>query len=614
MESKKPKQRKTSHSHNHLFQQVSPVADESMEQNKASMDASYSSIGSLQSDAVLTRKSSFLANATTLQPPSSSNATPNSVPVSNRPPRARRRKEAHPNKMLFFILKSFAYLGPLGFMGNILYFTIHMHSADYHLNFHAMHPLSAISQSLHHRLTAMGLEESPSEGRVVSGKVVLRQLEQRIQASFQECGGNPKSALALSQQLLRSSVNDERNHLRHGKNNYSHLPPFGILQDLQAHSDDINATVSCQIPQRGINACKDDHYSIVVLFHGVHNFRPLFMNLLTWLTYPNIKSITVVMPHADWTYEQQSVMDSKYKNRIQTWHGNAQHKVSMIGLPEHVDTKDTDSNGKFSPQRLLSRGMDKLAGSNAILFVDGTVLWNGNKRGIQAGFNLWKQNPHAIIAAQNLEAENPTATLLNCEDHSFYYDPESLLASFCPNADPPLPTNLQSLHQQYQNIIDLNGVFVHKGLLCLIQRSPLATIVGQTIWSSLLLDNGSTASTTTTFVTLRSVLALLLQQITATPPLLYPASITRPKNETKHYNTNWHYMPSKKEQTEKEQRRHDNTQIQKDVLVAMLSYFGSGLAANAQDGLKPYWCASNKNSWENVFYAEDIPWLLESKC
>ena len=199
-------------------------------------------------------------------------------------PRIRRRKTGSSNNwILFGILRSFAILGPLAFSANIIYFTFYMHRTDYHLNFHELHPLSALSKSVHHRLTAMGLEQR-EVGVVLSGTAVLKRLQQRVKSSWNECGNTPKSATALTVNLQQQlQPPKSHNNLRHSGGDS--LSPFGILEELEHYfnSEEVNATQKCQIPQRGMTACNIDSFSIVVTFQGEHNFRPLFMNLLSWL-------------------------------------------------------------------------------------------------------------------------------------------------------------------------------------------------------------------------------------------------------------------------------------------------------------------------------------------
>ena len=533
-------------------------------------------------------------------------------PTNHRP---RRRNPKANNWLLFGILKGFAILGPIGFACNIIYFTIYMHQSDYHLNFHELHPLSTFSKSLHHRLTAMGLERSDGLSPVVlSGSDVLKGLQQRVKRSWNECGGTPRSALALTKQYQHQEAQQQQqqekrnSNLRGPSEDDYILPPFGFLKELDQFfkqpPSEVNATQQCQIPQRGMASCDEEGYSIVVTFQGANNFRPLFMNLLSWLTYPAVTDILVLMPHADWSFEGQTVMDTKYKNRIQAWHTSKDHKVNMLGLPQTLDPTG-DPTSKFSVHSLLTRSMEKI-GSKAVLFMDGATLWDGNQRGLEAGFELWKQNPHGLIATHKLDVEKPT-TDYDCESQSSDHDRDSLWGSFCEDGAPAIPKDLDLLYEQYQNILDLHGVFVHRDMLCLIQRPPLSTILTQKVWPKL--DDNS--DPVITLVYLRSMLAMMLQNIAGTPPLLFPARIARPQNETKNINNNWHYLSSVKERDDYEANMIKDKLIQQSVIFSILGYFGAGLAEDARDGVAPYWCSSSKQGAEDVFLMSDIAWLQE---
>ena len=362
----------------------------------------------------------------------------------------------------------------------------------------------------------------------------------------------------------------------------------------------------CQIPQPGgpSLACNVTSYSMVVTFQGHDNFRPLFMNLLSWLTYAAVADIVVLMPHDDWRYEGQTVMDAKYKSRIKSWHETKRHKVSMIGLPAKLEP---DPGSKFSLASVLKRATNKLS-SKAILFMDGSTLWPGNNRGIQAGFELWKQNPYGLIAPNNInnnynryDNRSPTSPMIcppqqqpsssSSQITTTTADLDSMWSSFCQVSDGTIPNDITALHQQYQNILDMNGVFLHKDMLCLIQQPPISTILVQDFGPSLPVqeaddknkddnrDNNRQAAAT--MVSIRSMVAVTLLQISGSPPLLFPARIARPRNETKNYNDNWHYLPPPQEAEAMARMIRNNTITQQTALLSMLGYFGTGLASSS---------------------------------
>jgi len=587
------------------------------------------------------------------------------APASNSPAailqrkRQRKQQKRHSNWCLFGILRIFAIVGPLGFVANIIYFQLYLHQTDLHIDFqNELHPLYEFSKSLgdrveHYRqelngelrssskagsnknrkmMSGKGPRSTGSKSLVISGRELLEQLDAQVQNSWTQCGSSVKSALALTKQLQ----NIPPSQLRSANNDNNKLTPFEWRNVVGKYLKDNPITPNekeadpegqqqqltpqqCKIPQRGSVECSVQTYSIVVIFQGELNFRPLFMNLLSWVTYSAVADILVLMPHADWTFEGQTTMDAKYKKRIQSWHETNDHKVSMLGLPPHLDP---DPISKFNLQTLFRRAMKKIS-SQAILFMDGSVLWEGNDRGINVGLELWIQNPHGLVATHNLEAfddakRQQQMASLTCPKDQVTSNLDVLWSSFCAESG-GIPGDSDALHQQYQSILDLNGVFIHRDMLCLIQQPPLSDTLVQDIWPAL--DDGGDAHATAVYV--RSMLATVLLLISGTPPLLFPAWIARPRNETKHYNSNWHYLPPIKEARAMEMLVANNTLTQQTALVSMLGYFGSGLTStpathnsHANDGVIPYWCASNKHV-DEVFFAKDIPWMPENgggKC
>jgi hypothetical protein len=176
-----------------------------------------------------------------------------------------------------------------------------------------------------------------------------------------------------------------------------------------------------------------------------------------------------------------------------------------------------------------------------------------------------------------------------------------------------IPKYISALHQQYQNILDMNGVFLHRGMLCLLQQPPLSDILVKSVWR--VLDNSTSLSVTLAIT--RTILATALLQLSGRPPLLFPSRIAPPTNETKAYNDNWHYLMTRKETERLDAIAATYKLVQQSVLVSLLGFFGTGLAANAQSSeVAPYWCASQKKV-DDVFFMSDMPWddgNRQSKC
>lgn len=581
--------------------------------------------------------------------------------VSTTPASPQQRKKRKTNWVLFAILRCFAILGPIGFTLNIFYFQFYVQSSHtLPKNNGLKHPFEVITSSFHERAdqhhrrkdtaederritekddssinsavadeNANGKESGSTKDRpvadedeavkkdssaasdaekivttppIMSSMQVLSRMQSHSTAGWEACGKSAKSTVALTKRLQ----NEPQNNLRANGNKEGVLEPFALrlsieehLKELQhADADENTAAQQCWIPQRGTLDCDADSYSIIVTFEGQKNFRPLFMNLLAWLTYPYISDIVVLMPHADWATEQHTTMDAKYKERIKTWHADKNHKVFMIGLPNQIEE---DPSSKHSFQTLLKKVMVRVK-SDVVLFMDGSIIWDGNNRGLTAGFELWKQNTHGMVAAHKLHTGAPESM---CQP-----SPGKLWTPFCESGASKLPADLDILHWQYQNILDLNGVFVHKGMLCLLGQDPLSSILRKNVWNTL--DDKTDPQKT--FAYTRAIVAIAMLQIAGGPPLLFPPTIARPSNETKDYNNNWHFLPHIREIEHFEEVTANNTVVQKKTLLSLLGYFGNALVANANEGdMAPYWCTAKKEV-EGVFFITDIPWMEETKC
>ncbi|CAB9518821.1 expressed unknown protein [Seminavis robusta] len=563
------------------------------------------------------RQSSNLSPKPSRSPGSFSH--PGSVPTS---PIARRRKSNNKSGAAIFVfLRALSILGPLGFLGNIVYFQFYFPYNDQEGNSELVHGFSISFkgglQRVHSYIDPHGrkmtgrdditddfTENNNNLPEVLSGTAVLHRLQKQAAFSWKECGSSSRATVALAKQL-----SGNQGQLR--ATSETLLEPFELkdtllqlqtgkrrrLQEANNTSSSNGGIEQCQVPQPGSLECQESTYAMIVTFQGECNFRQLFMNLLAFLTFPSVSDIIVLMPHDDWGFEEHSTVDVKYKERLKAWHNDKQHKVWMIGLPQTL----TDE-GKYSFDFIVHKVMVRLGSAKAILFMDGSTLWNGNLRGIHAGFELWKQHPHALVAAAAAPSKQE-----DCPQGSS----SSSWAAFCQSSSSPIPNEMNKLHHQYQNVLDMNGVFVHRDLLCLLRQPPLSTILIQSVWR--VLDDYRSDQSTSAYI--RAIMATTLLQLSGPkPPLLFPPRIARPKNETKDYNDYWHYMAPLKEREWLEALRANNTQTQDQVLVELLGYFGTGLSTTIGHHHAPYWCSSGQTE-KGVYFMSDMAWIgPNSRC
>lgn len=519
-----------------------------------------------------------------------------------------KRKRRRPT-LIFFVLQVLAVLGPLGFSVNIIYFHFYFHQTNKHIQHHEGHPLHHISKSVQtryeHSQKIAGKLQSPRE-IVLQGDSVLQRMHGQVLEGWDQCGKSTKSAVALRKKLTSSEA--QRGYLR-SPDNDEPLQPFALKETLEKYFLSLNNGTSsneksnrqrdkCFIPQPGSSECNVTTYSVLVSYYGDENFRVLFTNLLSWVTYYSVSEIIVLMPLDAWA--AKGAMDAKYKQRIKSWHEDTNHVVTMIALPNAIDPDPSSKNSLHS----LFRRVRLFLTSKAILFMDGTSLWTGNEKGLTAGFELWKQNPYGMVASHKL-LQQATSQRLSCPKQSQEFD--SIWAPFCllkEKKETDVPDNIDMLYNQYQDIMDLSGVFVHSEFLCLARQTPMLTALYHDGWKAL-----ATAETGRhNMVKMRSVLAIGLLHISGTPPLLYPARISRPKNETRHIHENWHYLAPSSETKKLQEVMAQNRMYHERVLLSMLAYFGTALSTKANDAVIPYWCESHKRA-DDKFYMEDIMWI-----
>ena len=551
--------------------------------------------------------------------PTSNNGNSNSS--LNTPAKRKRRLK---QSWIFVIFQGLAIIGPLGFTANILYFHVYFHQSEIHNTHHEDHPLHHISKHsiesrYNHSEAILGKVRSVKRLTLLDGSLVLERMYQQALQNWKKCGKSTKATEALRDKILHGG------NLRSSSKNKDStaailLEPFSFRDTLEKYLKDKNATLhsknadsnnnhqdeeECILPQPARVECNVTTYSMVVAFQGEDNFRTLFMNLLSWVTYPSVSDIVILMPLDSWT-SNKGVMDAKYKKRIKTWHETPDHIVTMIGMP---NTIDSDPSSKTSVKSMLGR-VRLFARSKALLFMDGGLLWEGNSKGVQTGFELWKQNPHSIVVSHKSQ-RTPSEMSLTCPEH-----PQGLDVAWAPfcrqdwtskDQNPAVPASMDALYSQYQDILDLSGMFVHSDMLCLIHKPLMMTVLLNDVWKILGRERNETEFQV--HVRMQSILAVGLLQVSGNPPLLYPPRILRPKNTTQHIHENWHFLPHPTEVERLQKSFSESKAIHQEVLLSMLGYFGSSLAANAiTDVVVPFWCDSGKQPTD-PFYLEDIPWI-----
>lgn len=201
------------------------------------------------------------------------------------------------------------------------------------------------------------------------------------QSSINPVEGGPVSERILWRRVLQESSDCRLIRLRTNTTSNSSatedvLPPFGSRQNLDRYIEPQDeARQMCYIPSS--TSCHVRRYSVVVLSKGT-NLRHLFLNLMSFVSYPSVKDITLIL---DLDKESLS-KDSKYGQRILQW--NKQRTVKVINEQESL----WRAIERFKPN------------SEAVLWMDGDTRkdWNGTV--LKSAMNLWKENSRHLLTSQ----------------------------------------------------------------------------------------------------------------------------------------------------------------------------------------------------------------------
>ena len=216
-------------------------------------------------------------------------------------------------------------------------------------------------------------------------------------------------------------------------------------------NDDISR--HCNFPPQ--TECQTTSYSILVLTEAT-NLRILFLNLLQYLTLPNVSRIHVVLMGKR-SSQQVMQQDIKYGHRILHWNQDTSHKVKL-GLP-----------------------LDAMMNAGAVLVVDDddSSFVPANHRGLEFGLELWKRHSNSLVAARTYSLKKKSLSLshvIKQQQHSnmeptYPFVPvcqdESLEAAVL-TTDTTLSSNSTLLQ-----LVDLSGLWMHSNFLCLLLQSPM---------------------------------------------------------------------------------------------------------------------------------------------
>lgn len=257
-----------------------------------------------------------------------------------------------------------------------------------------------------------------------------------------------------------------------------------------------NVYNECSLPKPSSTACDVKEYSIVVTSIG-KNLRTLFVNIINWLLHDMVAEVYIILPNSEYDALVKSTKSSPtitsptdkrnttsvlennnyFARKLLDWHNDPEHKTT-ITFDDSLWSALSDTD-KFNPK------------SEAILFMDGDILWDGTYLNqIQNGFLKWKNHPHTILASEailvqpnldNDEKEQHKKKQKKLEHQNANNDYNNVSPMCLNNADNNKDGNKRTEHgvkiwdHSLNNIIiihvpQLSGLFIHRDYLCFLNH------------------------------------------------------------------------------------------------------------------------------------------------
>ena len=304
------------------------------------------------------------------------------------------------------------------------------------------------------------------------------------------------------QRMLRESITSLEDCQQRDTKNHHHYPQqedwmatrsnritrFGFMNALTNHlaiPTTVTSAKQCVYPP--LTSCHISSYTIVATSTG-EELRSLLLNCMSWLTYPGVAHLKVVLPKMSKDILEQDV---KYGQRLLTWDMDSGHKVQLVW----VDT-------------LWDALVNLTLQSDTIVFMDANVEWHGNARGIEAGFELWKRHSNNIVASSGWHLEIAGRRRLDDATGSSN-DTSHEIRAVCKEE------RVTSALQADVELMALSGVFIHSSLLCFVSHTVLRPY----------------RQFTTSLQEERVALSILLSQLSGHSLKLFPATVRGPGEE-----------------------------------------------------------------------------------
>lgn len=166
------------------------------------------------------------------------------------------------------------------------------------------------------------------------------------------------------------------------------LPAFGFSAAVNRFLDSADTTSqsTCYFPPT--RSCHITKYSVIVVSNGT-NLRQLLLNLMSFLSYPSLQDLTLIIPLDRDTLDR----DREYGKRLLEW--NKQKRIRLLPLQSFWWAMK-----HLEPQ------------SEAVLWMngDGRKDWNGTV--IKSHLQRWKQQSSSLVVTNALQHDDGAACLV----------------------------------------------------------------------------------------------------------------------------------------------------------------------------------------------------------
>jgi hypothetical protein len=274
---------------------------------------------------------------------------------------------------------------------------------------------------------------------------VLQRLKKEFETTWEVC--------------RNASTSGTHTKLR-GKEDQLSLAPPDFLQTLRDFTSP-NSTVQdgtfrgkCSVPSNSSSVDQSANY--IMLFPTVSkDVQSIFLHCMKWLLDPAVAEIWLLIPDETIDLLQKDV---PYGNRILAWDNKRKHRVHIASAP--------------TLWKAVAQVDEAASKSVSSVFWVNDKIWQGNHRGIHAGWDLWKQDTSALVAARGWSLPGDTSQKEGSGQDLQVITPTTTI---CPRDSLPSVVTVTK-SDDMPDLVDLIGSFHHRDYLCFLRHPVLASL------------------------------------------------------------------------------------------------------------------------------------------